>query len=125
MAKEGKIVSGMGSLALVAKAKKAIEEEGSESDISNCELSNEEYAFMGSNTKRFAKNNFGRNKNTNWQGIYNSEKVKDESINNPQMEEVKKEKKFMGDSNYDCNYCHGKNHLSKECMLKRMNEKKE
>ena len=31
----------------------------------------------------------------------------------------------MGDSGYDCNYCHGKNHLAKECMLRRMNEKKE
>ena len=31
----------------------------------------------------------------------------------------------MGDSGYDCNYCHGKNHLAKECMLRRKNEKKE
>ena len=31
----------------------------------------------------------------------------------------------MGDTDYDCNYCHGKNHLAKECMLQRLNEKKE
>ena len=31
----------------------------------------------------------------------------------------------MGDSGYDCNYCHDKNRLAKECMLRRMNEKKD
>ena len=31
----------------------------------------------------------------------------------------------MGDSGYECNYCHEKNHLAKECMLRRLNEKKE
>ena len=36
-----------------------------------------------------------------------------------------KEKKVAGDSGYDCNYSHDKNHLAKDCMLWRLNEKKE
>ena len=36
-----------------------------------------------------------------------------------------KDKKLLGDSDYDCNYCHGKNHLAKECILRRMREKKD
>ena len=30
----------------------------------------------------------------------------------------------MGDSAYDCNYCHGNNHLAKEYILRRISEKK-
>ena len=46
-------------------------------------------------------------------------------MNNSQKEEEKKEKKLIGDSGYDCNYCHDKNHLAKEYMLRWLNEKKE
>ncbi|KAI3723807.1 hypothetical protein L2E82_35565 [Cichorium intybus] len=35
------------------------------------------------------------------------------------------EKKLLGDSVYDCNYCFGKNHLAKDYMLRKANEKKE
>ena len=35
------------------------------------------------------------------------------------------ENKLVSDSKYDCNYYHGKNHLAKECMLRRLNEKKD
>ena len=87
----------MGSLALVAKGKKIIVE-GSKSDISDCELSKEEYDLIVSNTKRFG---------------------------NPQKEEVKNDGKLVGDSGYDCKDCHGKNHLTKGCILKRLNEKKD
>ena len=31
----------------------------------------------------------------------------------------------MGDSGYDCDNCHGKNYLAQECLLRRLNEKKE
>ena len=78
-------MSGMGSLALVAKGKKIVDD-GSESDLSNCELSKEDYALMVSNTRRFAKKKFGRNKNRNWLGSYSFEKVKDESANKYQKE---------------------------------------
>ncbi|XP_023742939.1 uncharacterized protein LOC111891079 [Lactuca sativa] len=121
---EGKFVSSIGSLAVVAKGKK-VDDDGSESDLSDCELSKADYAMMVSDPMRFAKKNFGCNKNQNWQGSYSSEKVKDESANNSQKEKTKKEKKFVGESGYYCNYFHGKNHLANECMLRRMNEKKE
>ena len=114
----------MSLLALVAKGKQ-ITEDDSESDLSDCELFKEEYALMVFNPKRFAKKNFGCLKNRNWQGNYSFEKEKDESINNTQNDEVKKEKRVMRDSGYDCNYCHEKNHLAKEWMLRRMNEKKD
>jgi len=35
------------------------------------------------------------------------------------------EKKLTEDSGYDCHYCHGKNHLASDCMLRKMHEKKE
>ena len=59
---DGKVVSRMGSLDLVAKGKKVFND-GSESDLSDCELSKEELAMMVSNLKRFAKKNSSRNKN--------------------------------------------------------------
>ena len=51
--------------------------------------------------------------------------MKEESANGSQKEEEKKEKKQTSDFGYDCNHYNGKNHLAKECMLKRLNEKKE
>ncbi|KAI3503712.1 hypothetical protein L1887_32161 [Cichorium endivia] len=48
-----------------------------------------------------------------------SEKLTSESI-----KEKSEEKKISGDSGYDCNYCHGKNHFAKDCMLRKQNEKK-
>ncbi|XP_052621094.1 uncharacterized protein LOC111908797 [Lactuca sativa] len=47
---EAKVVSGMGSLALVAKGKK-VSENGSEFDLSDCELTNEEFALIVSNPR--------------------------------------------------------------------------
>lgn len=79
--KDVKLVSGMGSLALVVKEKKVAEED-SESDLSDCELSKEEYALMVPNPKKFAKKNFGRFKYRNWQGNYSSKKAKDKSTKN-------------------------------------------
>ena len=54
----------MGSLALVAKGKK-LAKYGSESNLSDCELTNEENVFMVLNTKRFTKKKFPSNKNRN------------------------------------------------------------
>lgn len=125
MTKEGNLVSRMGSLAVVVKGKKAIEKEGSESDLSDCELLKEDYALMISNPRRFAKKNFSHSKKQNWQGSYSPRKVKDDSSNSSQNEEVKKEMKVIGDFDYDCNCWRGKKHLAKECMLRRLNKKKE
>lgn len=46
-------------------------------------------------------------------------------IKNCQCGEEKKEKKLLGYSGYDYNYCNGKNHISIECILQKKNEKKE
>ncbi|XP_052619752.1 uncharacterized protein LOC128126067 [Lactuca sativa] len=50
--------------------------------------------------------------------------TKEENKSTSQKVDDKKEKKSMGDSGYDCNYCHGKNHLDKDYMLRRINKKK-
>ena len=98
--KEAKVVFGIESLALVAKGK-SVGEDGSESDQSECVLTNKEYALMVSNPSWFTRKKFPSNKNRNWQGSYNSEKVKEENKSTSQKEEDKKERKLMGDSGYD------------------------
>lgn len=40
-------------------------------------------------------------------------------------EEKKYKLKLKGDSGYNCNYCNGHNHLAKDCMLQKKEEKKE
>ena len=121
--KNVKIVYRMESLALHAKGKKVAEEDY-ESDLSECDLTKEEYDLLVSNPKKLAKKNFGRFKKRNRMWNYISYKLKDESFKNSRKDE-EKEKKFLGDSGYDYNYCHGKNHFAKECILRRLNEKKE
>lgn len=64
--------------------------------------------MMVSQPKRFVKKTFNPNKNRNWQGSYSSKNVKEGNANGPQKDEDKKEKKLIGDSGYDCNYCQGK-----------------
>ncbi|KAL7600855.1 hypothetical protein Lser_V15G25093 [Lactuca serriola] len=122
--KEAKVVSGVGSLALVSKGKNVTEEE-EDSDMSECDLTSEEYAMMVTNPKKFARRKFPFNKNRNWQGSYSSEKVKDETKISSKKDEDKKESKLAGDSGYDCNYCHGKNHFAKDCVLRKMAEKRD
>ncbi|XP_052620892.1 uncharacterized protein LOC111877473 [Lactuca sativa] len=102
--KEVKLVSSMGSLALVAKEMKSAEED-SESKILESEISKDDKALLVSNPKKFYKKNFSRYKN------------------NFRNDDEKKEKKLLGDSRYDCNYCDGKNHFAKECMLRKQNVK--
>ena len=68
------------------------------------------------------KNNFSRYRNKYKQGNSSYEKPREESYKNTQNDE---EKKLLGDSGCNCNYCHGKNHFSKKCMLHKNNEKKE
>ena len=80
---------------------------------------------MVSNPKRFTRKKFPSAKNRNWQGSYSSEKAKEENKITPQKEEHNKEGKLVGNSGYDCYYCHEHNHLVKDCMLQNLNEKKE
>lgn len=81
--------------------------------------------MMVYNLIRFTKKNFGHFKSKNRARNYNSEKPRDESFKISQTDEDKQEKKLLGDSGYECNYCHGKNHFAKECILRRISEKKE
>ena len=71
--KDVKLVSGMGSLALVTNGKK-VDEEDFEYEFSDCDLTKDEYALLVSNPKKFAKKNFGHFKNRNILGNYNSDK---------------------------------------------------
>ncbi|XP_052620814.1 uncharacterized protein LOC128126754 [Lactuca sativa] len=75
----------MGTLALVAKGKQVVEDED-ETNLSDCELTSEEFALMVSNPRRFEKKKFPSNKNRNWKGSYSSEKVKEEKGNNDEDE---------------------------------------
>ncbi|XP_052625810.1 uncharacterized protein LOC128132855 [Lactuca sativa] len=75
--KEAKVISGVGSLALVSKGKSTAEEE-EESDMSECDLTSEEYALMVTNPKKFPRRKFPVSKNRNWQESDSSEKMKDE-----------------------------------------------
>ena len=50
--KEMKVVSSMGSLALLSKGKNMVEEE-EELDLSKCDLTNDKYALMVSKPKKF------------------------------------------------------------------------
>ncbi|XP_052627050.1 uncharacterized protein LOC128133591 [Lactuca sativa] len=81
--------------------RKNIAEEGEESDISECDLTSEEYDVMVTNPKKFARRKFPINKNRNWKGIYSSEKVKDEPKISSQKDDEKKESKLTGDSEFD------------------------
>lgn len=122
--KEKNVVSSIGSLALLSKGKN-VDEEEEVLDLSGCDLTNDEYALMVSNPKKFARKKFPITKNRNWQGSYSSEKAKEEPKITPQHEEAEKENKLVGDSGYDCNFCHGKNHFAKDCMLRKLTEKKD
>ena len=65
------MVSSVGSLALVSKGNSIAEEE-EELDMSECDLTSEEYALMVTNPKKFARRKFPVSKNRNWQGSYSS-----------------------------------------------------
>ena len=107
----------------------------SDSDSLDDEFTSEVKALMVSNPKKFFKKSYSKfkgnkfNKGNNKDGTYNktydSEKEKGEGYRKLQKEEEKKEKNLLGDSSYDCNYVNGKYHFAKECMLRKLNEKKE
>lgn len=136
--KDANLVTSVDSLVLVTKSesskqkKTKIVVEDFESDISYEELTKEDKVMMVTNPKKFFINNFSRfrkNKNeyvgnNHKQESSNSEKSKNESFKNFKRDS-EKENKLFGDSCFDCNTCHGKNHFAKECMLQKQNKKKE
>ncbi|XP_052623160.1 uncharacterized protein LOC128128385 [Lactuca sativa] len=121
--KEMNVVSSMGSLALISKGKNATEEE--DWDLTEYDLTSEDFALMVSNPKKFIKRRFPANKNRNWQGSYSAEKVKEEPKGVSPTKEPKQEAKIGGDLGFNCHYCGGKNHFAKDCMLRKQSEKNE
>ncbi|KAL4564910.1 hypothetical protein LXL04_028986 [Taraxacum kok-saghyz] len=123
------------TLALVSKSEKmkkkekkvsSTDSEPEESD-SDDEWSNEDKALMVSNPKKFFKKNYSKfNKFESKRnfGGGSGYKKKEEDEKEKRGEE-EKEKKLLGDSGYDCHYCNGKNHLAKDCVLRRKQEKVE
>jgi len=109
------VVSSLGNLTLVAKGKNVVDD--SESDISDEQLTKEDKALMVSNPKSFFKKNFSRFRNHNHKSTYPAEKPQTDGFRGPKSDE---EKKLTEDSGYDCHYCHGKNHLASDCMLRKM-----
>ncbi|KAI3791004.1 hypothetical protein L2E82_04512 [Cichorium intybus] len=133
-----------GPLALVSKE----EEESSDEDVAAYMVDDngDTVALYAANNRRFKKpffkNNFGKPfvKNFNKSNFNSKHKLE---IYTPKEDNLKlstlkpsekraselskeksEEKKISGDSGYDCNYCHGKNHFAKDCMLRKQNEKK-
>lgn len=101
--KEAKLVSGIGSLALVGKGdkqKKSVLDD-SEYDISDDDISKEDKVLMVSKPKKFFKKNFSRFRSKYKQGNSNYEKPRDESYNNSQNDDEKKEKRLLGDYGYN------------------------
>ena len=90
----------------------------SESEDSDDEA--EEKALMAYAQKKYYKNkyNSGSKFNKFAKNFANPEKKKKEDADSS---EVKKE--LTEDSGYDCHFCNGKNHLAKDCMLKKKKEK--
>ncbi|XP_023766538.1 uncharacterized protein LOC111915062 [Lactuca sativa] len=90
----------MGSLALISKGK-GVGEEEPETDLSDNDLTSEEYALMISNPKRFTRKKFPTTKNRNWQGSYSSEKPKDENKSTPLRDEGKNKKSKLENTDED------------------------
>nr|KAJ0226213.1 hypothetical protein LSAT_V11C100043120 [Lactuca sativa] len=103
--KEAKVVSSMGSLALLYKTKNVAEDE-EESEMSECDLTSEEYAMMISNPKRLSRKKIPVAKKRN-------------------RKKRRRRANCSETPGYDCNFCHDKNHFAKDCMLRKISEKKE
>ena len=82
---------------------------------------------MVSNPKKFFKKNYSKfnkfDSKRNFGSGSNYRKREEEEKEKKGEEE--KEKKLLGDSGYDCHYCNGKNHLAKDCVLRRKQEKED
>ncbi|KAI3740017.1 hypothetical protein L2E82_30433 [Cichorium intybus] len=86
---EAKTTTGLGSFALVAKGKKDNDDD-SESDFSDEDLTREEKALMVYNPKKIFKKNFSTFKNRSRQGNYNSEKPKEDVQKKQKSDDEKK-----------------------------------
>ena len=78
----------------------------------------EERVFMVNNQKKFYEKNYNSGSKFSKYNKTTGSSDKEREGNNS---EDKKE--LTGDSGYDCNYFNGKNHLAKDCMLKKKKER--
>ena len=84
---------------------------------------------MVSNPRKFFKKNYSKFNKSNFEakksfgGSLGYKKRSEEEKERKSEEE--KEKKLVGDSGYDGHYCNGKNHLAKDCVLRRKQENEE
>ncbi|KAI3493173.1 hypothetical protein L1887_42163 [Cichorium endivia] len=135
---------GSGSLALMSKE----EQDSSDEDIAAYVVDDngETVALYAANNRRFKKPFFKNNsrkpfvKNFNKSNFNSKPKPEiftpkeensksttlkpSEKLTSESIKEKSEDKQISGDSGYDCNYCHGKNHFAKDCMLRKQNEKK-
>lgn len=107
--------------ALLSKSEKKVKfaspVQSSESENSDDEA--EEIALMVNAQKKYYKNKYNPGSKFNKFAKYNANPEK-------KREEVggsDEKKELTGDCGYDCNYCNGKNHLAKDCMLKRKKDR--
>ncbi|KAL4578457.1 hypothetical protein LXL04_014580 [Taraxacum kok-saghyz] len=79
----------------------------------------EEKALMAYAQKKYYKNKYNSGSKFNKFAKNNAypEKKKEEK------ESSEEKKELLGDSGWDCNFCNGKNHLAKDCMLKKKKER--
>ncbi|KAI3510699.1 hypothetical protein L1887_17832 [Cichorium endivia] len=137
-------LAGCGPLALVSKD----DDETSDEDIVAYMVDDngETVALYAANNRRFKKPFFENNSGKPFIKTFNKPNFnskpkpeiftpKDDNLKSPapkpsenQTSESSKEKmegkRISDDSGYDWNYCHGKNHFAKDCMLRKQNEKK-
>ena len=125
------------TLALVSKAVKSNKKEkmvslsDSEFEGSDCEWTHEDKALMVSSPRKFFMKNYSKfNNNSKFDskksfGGGSSGYRKRNDGESEKKSEEEKEKKLVGDLGYDCHYCNGKNHLAKDCVLRRKQENEE
>lgn len=90
-------------------------------------LDNESLAYYSKNSvRKFYKKLMNSNlKNSSLKKTSSTSSSSVQHKNDEKFVEKKEEKKLTGDSGYDCIYCNGNDHLARDCMLKKKEEKKE
>lgn len=79
--------------------------------------------YSNNNVKKFYKKSFKGNFKGNT--VKKASSTSNHIVENKKQgsyDEKKVDKRLVGGSGYDCNYCNDKNHLARDSMLKRMEE---
>lgn len=81
------------------------------------------YYSNNNNKKIYKKPIKGNFKSNTFKKVAQTSNLVIEKKKDGNATEQKVEKKLAGDSRYDFNYCNGKNHLARDCMFKKKEEK--